>query len=144
MERSRRRDWRGVSALNGGSESDVDAERSDTFVQQLMSIVSASTGVPLSQLSLITAIDQDLRVSGGDVEDLIHALADVFGAAIYTWPWGRFAEGREGLSLLFPLLLLKQLISWPMRGSFAYPSRCERLEIGHIAKAIAAGHWVEP
>jgi hypothetical protein len=91
-----------------------------------------------------SAIDQDIRISGDDVTDFAEALAKEFGENIWTWPWQRFAQLDEGLSLLLPLMLTWQIVSWPFRGSFEYPSPYERLELGHVAAVIDKGHWFEP
>ncbi len=91
-----------------------------------------------------SAIDQDIRISGGDVEDFANALAHEFGDQVWQWPWHRFANLSEGLSLAFPFQLTWQLLTWPFRGSFEYPSPFERLELGHIAAVIDHGDWFEP
>lgn len=83
-------------------------------------------------------------MSGDDVTDFAQVLAEEFGDQILQWPWQRFACLGEGLSPLFPFVLLWQFVSWPFRGSFSYPSPYERLTLGHIAKVIAQGHWSEP
>ncbi|MBB3858925.1 hypothetical protein GGQ88_000165 [Novosphingobium hassiacum] len=109
-----------------------------------MEIVAEQSGVRRGQLTATSAIDQDIRISGGDVQDLVQALADEFGDQVWQWPWQRFALLDEGLSLLFPFQLVWQLLTWPLRGSFSYPSPYERLELAHIAKVIEAGHWLDP
>lgn len=113
-------------------------------LDRVMDIVAAQCGVRRDRLTEASAIDQDIGMSGGDVEDLAEAFATEFGDQVWQWPWQRFALLDEGLSLLFPFLLIWQLLTWPVRGSFSYPSRYERLELGHIAKVIEAGHWLEP
>lgn len=113
-------------------------------LDRVIAVASGVTGIPLQRLGSHSAIDQDLQIVGGDVADFAEALAAEFGDQVWQWPWQRFAELNEGLSLWFPLMLIWQLLSWPFRGSFSYPSRFERLEMGHIAKVIDAGHWLEP
>lgn len=95
-------------------------------------------------LTVLSAIDQDMKIAGDDVTWLAMELAKEFGEGIYQWPWQRFSQLNEGLSLLFPFMLVWQLISWPFRGSFEYPSPYERLELGHIAAVIEKGEWFEP
>lgn len=90
------------------------------------------------------AVDQDTGVAGGDLEDFVEALAVEFGDQVWQWPWQRFAMLDEGLSPLFPLLLIWQLLTWPIRGRFSYPSSYERLTLRHIAKVISDGEWTEP
>ena len=113
-------------------------------LKRVIEITSRQTGVAAAKLNAHSAIDQDIRISGGDVTELAEALAEEFGDQVWQWPWQRFAHLDEGLSLLFPFMLTWQLLTWPIRGSFAYPSPFERLELGHIAKVIDAGHWLEP
>ncbi len=113
-------------------------------LDRVIEIVAAQSGVRQDRLCASSAIDQDIVISGGDIEDLVEALANEFGDQVWQWPWQRFALLDEGLSLLFPFQFVWQLITWPIRGSFSYPSPYERLELGHIAKVIEAGHWLEP
>lgn len=115
-----------------------------TTLDRVMEIVAAQSGTRRGRLTAASAIDQDVGISGGDVEDLAEALAGEFGEWVWQWPWQRFALLDEGLSLLFPFLLIWQLLTWPVRGSLSYPSPYERLELGHIAKVSEAGHWLEP
>ena len=83
-------------------------------------------------------------MAGGDVEDLAAALAKEFGDHVWQWPWQRFCQLDEGLSLLFPIMLIRQILTWPIRGRFSYPSPFERLELGHIAAVIGKGQWFDP
>jgi hypothetical protein len=91
-----------------------------------------------------SAIDQDMRISGGDVSDLIEALHMEFGDVVLTIPWHRFSILSEGLPLSFPLILTWQLLTWPFRGRFELKNPLERLTLGHIATVISAGKWIEP
>lgn len=91
-----------------------------------------------------SAFEQDLRISGDDVDYFIENLENRYGDWVWTWPWQRFAQTNEGLSALFPVILIWQLATWPFRGSFEYPTKFERLELRHIAKILEAGEWVEP
>jgi len=113
-------------------------------LERVMEIVSSHSGVPVAQLSATSAIDQDIGISGDDVTELAEALASEFGEHVWRWPWQRFALLDEGLSMLFPFMLLRQLVSWPFRGRLSYPSTYERLELGHIAAVIDRGEWFEP
>ena len=120
------------------------AERSAPALRWVFEIVAEHSGHPIARLTPTTAIDQDLRITGGDVADLAEMLADEFGEHVWSWPWGRFTALGEGLSPLFPFVFTWQLLTWPFRGSFAYPSEFERLELGHIAAVIERGEWFEP
>lgn len=115
----------------------------DDVLERVIVIVSEQSGISKARLSAKSAIDQDIRISGGDVTDLADALAREFGEQVWPWPWQRFAMLDEGLSLLFPFILLWQLLTWPFRGSFEYPSPFERLELGHIAAVVEKGEWFE-
>ncbi|MBX9883637.1 MAG: hypothetical protein K2X68_01565 [Novosphingobium sp.] len=116
---------------------------SPTLVR-VIEIVTEHSGIRRDRLSASSALDQDVRISGDDVTELVEALAREFGEQVWQWPWQRFALLDEGLSPFFLFQLTWQLVTWPFRGSFEYPSPYERLELGHIAKVIDAGHWLEP
>ena len=113
-------------------------------LDRVIEIVSEHSGVAKAKLSASSAIDQDVGISGDDVTELAKALATEFGEHVWQWPWQRFAQLQEGLSLLFPFMLIWQLATWPFRGSFEYPSPFERLELGHIAAVIDRCEWFEP
>jgi hypothetical protein len=113
-------------------------------LDEVRDIVSFHSGISLEKLTAQSAIDQDIRIAGEDVTDLAQTLANRYGDQVWQWPWHRFALLDEGLSLWFPVMLIWQLISWPVRGSFEYPSLYERLELGHIAAVIEKGKWFEP
>jgi hypothetical protein len=113
-------------------------------LDRVFDLVSEASGIPKDRLSASSAIDQDVRISGGDVADLAEAFAKEFGEHVWQWPWHRFAQLDEGLSPLFPFMLVWQIVTWPFRGSFEHPSAYERLELGHIAAVIDRGEWFEP
>lgn len=115
-----------------------------TTLDRVIEIVAERTGVGRDKLSASSAIDQDIRIAGGDVAELAEALAADFGDQVWQWPWQRFAILDEGLPPFAFFQMIWQLLTWPFRGSFEYPSPYERLELGHIAKVIDAGHWLEP
>lgn len=113
-------------------------------LSRVLEIVSDHSGVPATRLSARSAIDQDIKISGGDVTELAELLAGGFGDFVWQWPWQRFALLTEGMSPLAPFALIWQLLTWPFRGRFEYPSPHERLELGHIAAVIEKGEWFEP
>ncbi|KLI63665.1 hypothetical protein [Aurantiacibacter marinus] len=92
----------------------------------------------------LSAVMQDLGIGGEDVDDFALRLAERYGDQVADWPWQRFADLNEGLSLLFPFMLVWQLASWPFRGRFSYPSNKQRLTLGHIAFVLERGEWVDP
>lgn len=113
-------------------------------LDKVVAMAAENSGIPANRLSAVSAVDQDMGISGEDVTEFVEALACEFGDQVWQWPWQRFAQLGEGLSPLFPFMLIWQLVSWPFRGSFSYPSPYERLELGHIAAVIEKGHWAEP
>lgn len=113
-------------------------------LDRVIEITSRQTGIAAAELNATSAIDQDIRISGDDVRELVERYAAEFGEHVWQWSWQRFAHLNEGLSLWFPLALMRQLLIWPIRGRFEYSSPFERLELGHIAKVIDAGHWLDP
>ena len=115
----------------------------DTLAR-VIAISHEVTGIKLERLTAGTAVDHDMDIVGDDAVDFCAALDREFGDWIWSWPWQRFVEFNEGLSLLFPFMIIWQLLTWPFRGSFSYPNRRERLELGHIAAVIDKGEWFEP
>lgn len=113
-------------------------------LEKVRQIAAENSGIKLEKLGASTAVDQDMGMAGDDVTEFAEALASEFGEQVWKWPWERFAQLDEGLSLLFPFMLVWQLVSWPFRGSFGYPSAYERLQLGHIAAVIDKGEWFEP
>ena len=100
-------------------------------------------GVPAAKLTAASAIDQDVKISGDDIDELVEALAKDFGKQVSTWPWQRFAELNES-HLFTGFWLIWRLLTWPIRGRVFDASRFERLELGHIAAVIDRGEWFEP
>ena len=115
---------------------------SDTL-ERVIAIVADQSGVRRDRLSASAAIDQDIRISGDDIDELVEALAKEFGDDVQQWPWQRFANLSEP-HLLTGIWFIWRLLTWPLRGRLFDPSPYERLELGHIAKVIDAGHWLEP
>jgi hypothetical protein len=107
-------------------------------------IIQAEYMSGAKNLTALSAIDQDIGMNGDDVTEFAEWLAKEFSDHVWQWPWQRFACLDEGLSLMFPFMVIWQLMSWPFRGSFNYPSPFERLELGHIAAVIEKGEWFEP
>lgn len=116
----------------------------DATLARVLAIVSKVSGIDPKKLGSDSAIDQDIGMAGGDVEDLVEALEAEFGEDVWQWPWQRFAILNEGLGCFFLPALVWQLLSWPFRGSFSYPDSLERLTLGHIAAVIEKGEWFEP
>lgn len=97
----------------------------------------------LEKLSAQSAIDQDMRISGDDIDELAQALTTEFGEQVWQWPWQRFCELSEPSVLIFPYFIWR-LLPWPWRGRLFDPSPFERLELGHIAAVIDRGELFEP
>jgi hypothetical protein len=113
-------------------------------VDRVMDIAHDVSGIKRSDLSLDMDIADDLDLTGDDATSFVVALEGEFGDWVRDWPWQRFVEFNEGLSLLFPFILVWHLVTWPFRGRFHYPSRKERLELAHIAAVIDNGEWIDP
>lgn len=112
-------------------------------LSRVIEIVSHQSGVPVSKLSAASAIDQDVRISGDDVTELVEALTKEFGEHVWHWPWQRYAELSEP-HLLTGLWFISRLLIWLVRSRVFDPSPFERLELGHIAAVIDRGEWFEP
>ena len=121
----------------------MDRVTSNTLLR-VSEIVSDHSGIHVARLSAKSAIDHDIKVSGGDVVELAELLAGEFGDSVWQWPWHRFASLDEGVSPLAPFIVIWQLLTWPFRGQFEPPSSFERLELGHIAAVIKKGEWFDP
>lgn len=113
------------------------------ILERVIEIVADQSGVKRERLNANSAIDQDVRIAGGDVVELADALAEQFGQHVYQWPWQRFAQLNEPSGLIL-LYLVYRLLTWPIRGRLFDPSPFERLELGHIAALIEQGEWFEP
>ncbi len=111
---------------------------------RVIAIAAETTGISVCRLSGSSALDQDLDIAGDDIQTFAGALEREFEINVWSWPWQRFVVLDEGLSLLFPFMVIWQFVSWPFRGRFSYPNGLERLELGHIAAVIDTGEWFEP
>ncbi len=112
-------------------------------LDRVIEITAERTGVRRDRLSASSAIDQDIRIAGDDIDELAEALAAEFGEQVWQWPWARFANLNEP-HLFTGFFFMWRLLTWLIRGRIFDPSPYERLELGHIAKVIDAGHWLEP
>ncbi len=99
-------------------------------------------GIPSAESN--SSVDQDLGIYGDDVDDFAAKIVKRYGEWVWSWPWHRFTNSSEGASIFVLFALIWQLVSWPFRGRFSYPSTLDRLELGHIAKVLEKGEWVEP
>ena len=118
-------------------------DRCETLFR-VLDLAAALTGLGRESLSAAMAIDQDMGIAGDDVTDFAEALAGEDGEWVWSWPWHRFAQLDEGLSPLWPFMLVWQLVTWPVREQFSYASPYERLEPGHFALVIDKGESIEP
>lgn len=95
-----------------------------------------------SGISSGSAINQDLGIAGDDAEEFIAALAAAYGEWVIGLPWAEFVDLNEPPARWGPRIW--KFLSLP-EVSRAFPGYTERrLELGHIAKVIDAGHWLEP
>lgn len=109
---------------------------------RIIAIVASHSGAPESKPSAISAIDQDVTISGDDIFVLTKALATAFGDHVRRWLCQRFANLSEP-ELLTGFFFMWRLLTRPIRGRLFEASRCERLELGHIAAVIDRGAWFE-
>lgn len=112
-----------------------------TTLDEVIALAETYSGV--KDLHAGSAVDQDMRITGDDVQEFAVELADRYGQQVRNWPWQRFAELSEP-HLFTGFVFLWRLLTWPIRGRGFDPSLFERVELGHIARAIEAGHWIEP
>jgi len=124
------------------STPDQPPPERDRHLAYVMWIARECHGLTLAEPQ--STFEQDLRISGDDACDFVENLQQRYGEWVWRWPWQRFAQLNEGLSALFPLILIWQLFTWPFRGSFEYPSEFERLTLAHIANVLEHGEWIEP
>lgn len=104
-------------------------------------------------LTPASAVCQDAYIFGIDVDDYVNALSSEFGQIVHQIPWGHYTDQTSSFRgcgcLLVPPWLLWRLVRWPLvRGSIiprADPRNFPfRLELGHLAKVIDRGEWIEP
>ena len=115
---------------------------SDTL-DRVTAIGAYYSGIPAAKLTVASAVDQDLKITGDDVSELAEALSKEFGPQVLQWPWHRFAELSEPSGFLL-FIAVWRLMTWPIRGRLSDPSPFERLELGHVAAVIDRGEWFEP
>lgn len=115
----------------------------DQTLARVTEIVCASSGISPERLFPSSAIHQDIRLSGDDIDELADRLSVAFGQDAAGWPWHRFTDLSEP-HLFTAFGFLWRIISRAVRGGGDHSRPYERLELGHIAKVIDAGHWLEP
>ncbi|KWV93192.1 hypothetical protein [Erythrobacter sp. YT30] len=95
--------------------------------------------------TLSSAVDQDLTVTGDDGDDFVLQIVDRYGEWVREWPWERFICFNEGVSMLAPYAALWNFLRLPWSDT-AFPQKpeLERLELGHIAKVLERGEWIDP
>jgi len=115
----------------------------DATLARVIDIVASHSGIPAAKLTATSAIDQDVKISGDDVHELVEALVKEFGEQLWKWPWQRFAELSESGVFTF-LYFIWRVLTWPFRGRLFDPSCFERMELGYITVVINRGTWFEP
>jgi hypothetical protein len=112
-------------------------------LDRVIQIAGTQSGIPKHKLSATSAIYQDVRMAGDDVNEFVERLQRELGCDAYQWPWTRFTNLSEPTILSLPHFVW-QLFTWAKRGSFHDYERYERLNLGHIAAVIDCGEWFEP
>lgn len=104
----------------------------------------------LSEIGPTTAMSQDARIDGIDVDEFVWALEERYGEIVKWIPWGRFSDQRASFRgcacLLVPGWLLWRLVV-RKRGEAVVPppnGGDERITVQHIARVIDQGFWSEP
>ncbi|WP_390587117.1 hypothetical protein [Erythrobacter sp. MTPC3] len=99
----------------------------------------------IGEATLTSALDQDLKIIGDDVDDFAELLANRYGEWVCEWPWDRFVCLNEGVSILAPFAALWDLLRLPWRET-AFPRKpqLERLTLAHVANVLERGEWIEP
>ncbi|WP_337660956.1 hypothetical protein [Erythrobacter sp. Alg231-14] len=99
----------------------------------------------IRETTLDSALDQDLKIIGDDVDDFAEALASRYGEWVFDWPWEEFVCLDEGVPILAPFALIWDFLRLPWRET-AFPRKphLERLTLAHIAKVLEAGEWSDP
>jgi Protein of unknown function (DUF1493) len=110
-------------------------------LDEVIKIATSISGA--DNLTASSAVDQDMRICGQDIDEFAEDLAKQFNADTASWPWNRFVDLNEP-HLFTGLWLFWRLFTWPIRGRISDPSPYERLELGHIAAVIDRGQWFEP
>ena len=106
----------------------------------------------VEEISRDTAVSQDAGIDGIDMYGFVQHFGDGHRDVLKMIPRDRFSDQRAafyGYSgfLLFPVWLLRPLLTWPGRREPPIPpldkSR-ERLTVAHLAAVLKAGAWFEP
>ena len=98
-----------------------------------------------SEATLDSALDQDLKIIGDDVDDFAEALAERYGEWVADWPWERFVCLDEGVPILAPMAAIWDFLRLPW-GDTAFPRKpeLERLTLAHVANVLERGEWIDP
>ena len=118
-------------------------------VAEVMSSHGARLG--LSEITQDTAMSQDARIDGIEVDDFVFTLEKRFGAVVWSIPWGRFSDQRASFRGCIGCLVFPAWLAWRVfariRGEPLIPPPNggeERITVGHIARVIDQGFWSEP
>ncbi|WP_247271349.1 hypothetical protein [Qipengyuania sp. S6317L1] len=95
--------------------------------------------------TLDSALDQDLKIIGDDVDDFAEVLAERYGEWVADWPWERFVCLDEGVLILAPMAAIWDFLRLPW-GDTAIPRKpeLERLTLAHVANVLERGEWIDP
>ena len=101
--------------------------------------------------SATSAVTQDLGIFGDDVDDFALKLAERYGDWVAEWPWQEYADLNEGVDPrgclmlpFFPITILLRFVRGQPIISARHGERLNRLELGHIAKVLEHGEWIDP
>lgn len=117
-------------------------------VARIMS--SPERALAFDEITPATIMATDARIDGIDVDDFVADLEDEFGPIVREIPWLRFSDQRASFRgfgcVIAPFWLLWRAMLYPINQEFVpLPNGGEEdLTVGHIARVIDAGYWIEP
>lgn len=118
--------------------------RSDGSLDYVLWIVEQRLG--FSGASEYSVIGDDFDLDDKGLQLFVACLEDRFGQLVLTWPWGRIVPKRRTLTTKW---LTVPVIGWLFALWLTWHDADGRdalveYSLGHIAKVIDHGEWIEP
>ena len=112
----------------------------------LLSLVKNEFG--RSYANEASTLDDELCLTGAELREFVDAIASGYGNWVRDWPWDRFGDFKPKIVptkwLTYPIVGFFVALWMLRRSKAASRDRIEELELGHIAKVLEAGEWIEP
>jgi len=111
---------------------------------------SPERALAFDEITPATIMATDARIDGIDVDDFVADLEAEFGPIVREIPWLRFSDQRASFRgcacVIAPFWLLWRAMLYPINREWVpLPNGAvEPLTVGHIARVIDAGYWIEP